>query len=133
MLTGGCACGRVRYQSDGAARFAVICHCRDCQKASGTGGVPVMGVAKDTFRVTGETASYVSRGGSQKDAIRHFCPACGSLLFGTPQVVPDTVTIYVGSLDDPNLFKPQLAMFTRDRPAWARLDAGIPDFETVPV
>jgi hypothetical protein len=132
MMTGGCVCGRVRYESEGEPRFSVFCHCRDCQRASGTGGVPVMGVAKATFRVTGETASYTSRGASQKDAIRHFCAACGSLLFGTPQVVPDTVSIYVGSLDDPNVFKPELAMFTRDRPRWARVDADIPEFDTIP-
>jgi hypothetical protein len=92
----------------------------------------VMGVPKATFRVTGEPARYVSRGGSQQDAIRNFCPDCGSLLFGTPQVIPDTVTIYVGSLDDPNVFKPQLAMFARDRPVWGRIDAHIPEFATVP-
>ena len=132
MLTGGCACGRVRYEADGQPRFSVFCHCRDCQRASGTGGVPVMGAAIATFRVTGAPASYVAKGGSQKDAIRHFCPACGSLLFGTPQVVPDTVTLYVGSLDDPAVFKPEFAMFTRDRPQWAKLAADIPDFETIP-
>ena len=132
MITGGCACGAIRYQSDGAPQFSVFCHCRDCQKASGSDGVPVMGVAREGFKVTGEPARYVTRGGSQKDAIRYFCPACGSLLFGSPQVIPDTITIYVGSLDDPTAFAPQLSMFVRDRPAWGRIAAGLPEFATVP-
>ena len=105
MIAGGCLCGRVRYEAQGDALFGVLCHCRDCQRVSGTGHVPVMGVRKSTFRVTGETKTYGVLGGSQKQAIRHFCPNCGSLLFGTPEVVPDIVTLYVGSLDDPNAFR----------------------------
>lgn len=132
MIAGGCSCGRVRYESAGEAQFSVICHCRDCQRASGTAGVPVMGVPRSGFRVTGEPASYVSRGGSGQDAIRHFCPNCGSLLFGAPQVIPDTITIYVGSLDDPSVFKPDLAMFTRDRPQWGRLSGELIEVETAP-
>ncbi|HEY5808241.1 MAG TPA: GFA family protein [Povalibacter sp.] len=133
MITGGCLCGRVRYESQGAALFSVICHCRDCQRVSGSGGVPVMGVSKARFRVTGEPAQFAVEGGSRKQAIRHFCPDCGSLLFGTPEVIPDTVTLYVGSLDDPNVFKPEHSMFVRDRPCWARIDAAIPEYQTVPI
>jgi hypothetical protein len=130
MMTGGCLCGRVRYESRGEQLFGVLCHCRDCQRASGTGGVPVMGVPKSTFRVIGETRTYGVLGGSRKQAVRHFCPSCGSLLFGTPEVVPDVVTIYVGSLDDPSAFRPTYAQFTRDRPAWAEMR--LPEYETAP-
>jgi hypothetical protein len=91
-----------------------------------------MGVPKSTFRVTGDTKSYSAVGGSQKQAIRYFCPNCGSLLFGTPEVVPDIVTIYVGSLDNPNNFEPQHAMFTRDRPDWGKIAAQMPEYETAP-
>ena len=132
MIAGGCLCGRVRYEAQGDALFGVLCHCRDCQRSSGTGHVPVMGVQKSTFRVTGETKSYGAPGGSRKQAIRHFCPNCGSLLFGTPEVAPDIITIYVGSLDDPSAFDPQYVQFTRDRPDWDKMDAHLPEYETVP-
>lgn len=118
MITGGCLCGRVRYQAGGEPLFGVHCHCRDCQRASGTGHVPVMGVAKATFAVTGAPKQYANTGGSGENAVRNFCPDCGSLLFGTPEVAPDLVTIYAGSLDDPALFKPQAAQFTRWRHDW---------------
>jgi hypothetical protein len=91
-----------------------------------------MGVLKSTFRVIGETKSYSVSGGSRKQAIRHFCPNCGSLLFGTPEVAPDIVTIYAGSLDNPNAFKPQYAQFTRDRPDWGKVGVHLPEYETVP-
>ena len=132
MITGSCLCGRVKYESDGEALFSVICHCRDCQRASGTSSVPVMGVQKSGFRVFGDVKSYSMVGGSQKQAVRNFCPNCGSLLFGTPEVIPDIVTIYVGSLDDATIYKPQHAMFTRDRPKWCERRAELPEFEAAP-
>lgn len=132
MITGGCLCGAVRYESDGIALFGVLCHCRDCQRSSGSGHVPVMGVSKATFRVTGETRSYAAVGGSHLKAIRHFCPNCGSLLFGTPEIIPDMVSIYVGSLDDPRVFHPECAIFTRDRCSWDTSGAQLPTYETKP-
>ncbi|MEY4549411.1 MAG: hypothetical protein RL685_5606 [Pseudomonadota bacterium] len=118
-MTGGCSCGRVRYEAGGDPLFSVVCHCKDCQKASGAVGVPVMGVSRAAFQVSGEPKAYAQTGGSGSQAIRHFCPDCGSLLFGTPAVIPDVVTIYVGSLDHPELFAPDHVIFTRDRPEWA--------------
>ncbi|MGO9452478.1 MAG: GFA family protein [Candidatus Binataceae bacterium] len=132
MITGGCLCGAVRYEAQGEPLFAVHCFCRDCQRTSGTGHVPVMGVSKALFKVTGETRSYALPGGSGLKAIRHFCPICGSLLFGTPELSADAVTIYVGSLDDLSAFRPECSMFTRSRPAWDKLADPLPEFDTAP-
>ena len=129
MINGGCLCGSVRYVSSGPPLFSVICHCRDCQKASGTGGVPVMGVRKSSFQVTGAVRQSTTTGGSGKPAIRNFCPECGSLLFGTPESAGDLVTIYVGSLDDPSVFQPNKAVFKRDRPPWAKLATELKEYE----
>jgi len=116
MITGGCLCGAVRYQSGGQPLVGLRCYCRDCQRASGSTGVPVMIVDKKQFKVTGKTGISAVTGGSGRKAIRHFRPDCGSLLFGTPEVAPEIVTIYVGSLDDPSIFKPAFAQFTRTVP-----------------
>src|SRR5689334_12492322 len=111
MITGRCSCGAIQYEADGAWLYAVVCYCRDCQRASGTGHVPVMGVPKSLFKVRGETRSFTVRGTSGLNSIRHFCPNCGSLLFGTPEIAPDAVSIYAGTLDDPSIFKPTTILF----------------------
>ena len=77
-----------------------------------------MGVRKADFSVTGDPKSYASIGGSRRTSVRAFCPDCGSLLFGTPELAPDMVTIYVGSLDDPSVFVPEASMFARSRHQW---------------
>lgn len=122
---GGCLCGRVRYAAQGPARFATLCFCRDCQRASGGGHLPIVGVAKSGFEVSGAPARYSSIGGSGRPTGRNFCPDCGSLLYGTPSVAPDLVTLYAGSLDDPSAFRPSAAIHVRHRNGWDTGGAGL--------
>ena len=94
--------------------------------------MPVMGMRKDQFSYTGETRAYATTGLSQNQAVRHFCPTCGSLMFGMPGVAPHTVSIYVGTLDDPSVFSPRAVMFTSERHEWDRLAAPLKEFEKMP-
>ena len=64
MLTGGCLCGAVRYEIGADPMFAAHCHCRDCQKATGTGHVSVIGAPKAAFKLTGAVKGYAMTGGS---------------------------------------------------------------------
>ncbi len=132
MFTGRCLCGAVQYRSSGPALFCVVCHCRDCQRASGSGGVPVLGVGRATFACSGPVRQSRTPGGSGQAAVRNFCAECGSMLFGTPEFAPGMVTIYAGSLDEPGAFAPTDALFTRDRPAWATLRGALVEHATLP-
>lgn len=132
MITGRCLCGEARYRSPGPTLFAIVCHCRDCQRASGSAGVPVMGVSRGPFASEGPIKQVRTRGGSGHPAVRHICAQCGSLLFGTPESAPDLVTIYAGSLDDPTLFVPGEAIFVGQRPPWARLAADLVEHVALP-
>jgi hypothetical protein len=132
MLEGQCLCGAVQYESAGPILFSVVCHCRDCQRASGSGGVPVMGVPKTSFTFSGPVKQSRITGGSGHPAIRNFCSECGSLLFGTPESEPALVTIYVGSLDDQTAFSPRDALFVGQRPPWAKLAAQLAEHVALP-
>jgi hypothetical protein len=132
MIIGGCLCGAVRYHAEGDPLYAVLCHCRDCQRSSGTGHVPVMGVPKASFSVQGETKGYAVRHASGRTSVRYFCPACGSLLYGTAENAPDAISIYVGTLDDPSVFRPEAVIFKRDRHAWDVTAGPLIEFDTMP-
>ena len=132
MVAGGCLCGAVRYEADGEPLFSVLCYCRDCQKVSGSGHVPVMGMPRGSVKISGETKTYTNRGESGRMAVRHFCPICGSLLFGTPDREHGDINLYIGTLDDPSVFKPTLAIFTRSRASWDSEKNGIPTFAALP-
>jgi hypothetical protein len=129
VLKGGCLCGAVRYEATAEPLFEGFCHCRDCQRVSGTGHVPVIGVPKPAFSFSGKTTVYAVPGTAGG---RHFCPVCGAQLFGMPGSAPDMVTIYIGSLDDPSVFAPTVAIFTRSRHAWDRNAMALTEFEALP-
>ena len=130
--SGGCLCGAVRYEIDGQPMFMGHCHCRDCQKATGTGHVSVMVLPRAAVTITGETKAFAVTGSSGQSLTRHFCPTCGSLIYSDPAAMPGVVNVTAGTLDDPSLFQPQAAIFTRDRPAWDHLAGGLAEFETMP-
>ncbi|HKX35929.1 MAG TPA: GFA family protein, partial [Rhizorhapis sp.] len=85
--------------------------------------------APDQVTVTGETRLHHTPAASGNIAIRNFCAVCNSLVFGGDQ---HGMHIYAGSLDEPSGFKPTIAVFTRDRPEWAPIPAGLRVFERMP-
>jgi hypothetical protein len=131
-ITGGCLCGAVRWEAQGAPRFAGLCYCADCRKASGSGFVGFMSYPADAVRFSGETRVFRSPSFRGGEAVRNSCPACGGLVFGGEVGKDTSHTIYAGSLDEPSDFRPAIAIFNRDRPAWALIPEGVTVFETMP-
>src|SRR5262245_6446734 len=111
MMTGGCLCGAVRYEVQGEPAFAGICHCRDCQKATGSGHAAVMALPEAAVKITGETKAFEVVGESQGTIARNFCPNCGSLLFAKPARMSGMILLTAGTLDDPSAYKPQIAIY----------------------
>jgi hypothetical protein len=130
--TGGCLCGALRYQARGDPSYAGHCYCADCRKASGSGFIPFMGFPSSAVRFSGESRQFESKALSGNEAVRNFCPVCGGLVFGGEVGNSDSFTIYAGSLDDPSSFHPTVAIFTRDRPAWALIPPELTAFEALP-
>ena len=132
LHTGGCLCGALRYEARGEPLYAGHCYCADCRKASGSGFIPFMGFEASAVRFSGETRMFTSRAANGGDAVRNSCPICGGLVFGGVIGKDERFTIYAGSLDDPSLFQPSVAIFTRGRPDWAVIPPDLREFEAMP-
>jgi len=132
MMTGGCLCGAVRYEVAADPVYTGHCHCRSCQRASGAGHSTYVGVLRAALTVRGETRFYAATGGSGLQALRHFCPVCGSQIFGTGEMDPGTATLYAGSLDDPSVIRPDAAINVASRQPWDRIAGGLPEFDGMP-
>ena len=91
MIEGGCRCGAVRYKAEGEPAHHAVCHCRDCQMASGAPMVAWLAMPSEGFAITsGEVASYTAPSGST----RQFCAQCGTpLFFVNEAVLPGIVDI----------------------------------------
>jgi hypothetical protein len=130
--TGGCLCGALRYEAEGEPLSMGHCYCADCRKASGSGFIPFLEFSQRAVRFTGQRLEYRSPAASGREAVRNSCPVCGGLVFGGDVGAAETFTLYAGSLDEPSSFRPEVAIFTRGRPAWAVIPAGLKVFEGLP-
>jgi hypothetical protein len=129
-VTGGCLCGAVRYAYRGVVGAAGYCHCSDCRHVSGSAfGVSVRVAAAGFEITTGTPKGFTKAGDSGRPVTRYFCAECGSPLFTRPPLHPDVVFIKAGSLDNPDLVKPDRQAWTASRVAWAEIDQGIVSFE----
>jgi hypothetical protein len=131
-FTGGCLCGRVRYQSDREPVAAGHCHCVDCRKSSGTGHCSHLAVPEAGFRITGNLTFYASPSDSGHAVSRGFCPACGAPLYSTNEAMPGMVFVRASSLDDPEVFRPQVVVYTSRAPSWDPPATGLASFPEMP-
>jgi len=97
ITTGGCLCGKVRYEIQGPLRGIVNCHCSMCQKLHGSFGAHTK-ARKVNIRIT--EAAGLAWFKTSDVARRGFCKECGSSLFWEPFEF-DATGILAGSLDGP--------------------------------
>ena len=130
---GGCACGAIRYSAEGQPLISMNCHCRDCQRETGSAYAAVLAVRRAPFRVTqGKPKYFVLTADSGHTTTRAFCGDCGSPLFGLPGNSLDMVTIRVGSLDDPSVFRLGQDIYTSSAQPWDHMNPDLPKFAKLP-
>lgn len=132
-MTGGCLCGAVRYESAGEPVFSLLCHCRDCQRSSGSAYNAALRVPAAGFRATqGAPKLYARTADSGNRVTRAFCGECGSPLTLQVSTRPDLIGLRAGTLDDPSAFRPEAHIFVRSAQPWDHLDPSLPHYETYP-
>ncbi|WP_425408401.1 GFA family protein [Hyphococcus sp.] len=106
---GGCQCGAVRFEANGAPKFVGNCHCAACRKA--TGAVYSTWVGFEAPKVAwtaGRPQFFASSPGVQ----RGFCQACGTPLSYASDKWPGETHLLIGVFDHPGHYTPQGEVFT---------------------
>jgi hypothetical protein len=112
---GGCNYGRIRIQLRGEPLRAGLCHCLTCRKERGSSFMAFAVWNKDRVSVLGETGSWKATTDH-----RHFCPVCGSALFGTNDENGE-FEVRLGTLDEaPSGLTPEDELWTPWREHWQR-------------
>lgn len=107
--TGGCHCGRVRFEIEVDLEQAEIldCNCTICTKK----GFLHLIVAPDRFRLLrGEDALSEYRFNTRQ-AVHRFCKTCGIHPFYTPRSHPDDVDVNVRVLDEIDIGRLEITPF----------------------
>lgn len=125
-----CACGSVTVTVRGRVLSMLLCTCRDCRKATGTGHSTITLLHRDSVSIAGDVKGFSRTANSGATITRHFCPACGTPIFAITTRAPDVVLVPAGLFDEPDWFKPRQAIFARSHLDWDILPDGLPLYET---
>lgn len=131
-LTGACLCGAVTYRSTAAPVITGNCHCRDCQRSTGSAYAPVLFVPEVALSINGEVRYFASTGGSGMRVRRGFCPHCGSQLFAIADAMPGLISVRAGTLDDTTQYVPSAEVFVSQAAVWDHMPADALKFDTLP-
>jgi hypothetical protein len=129
-LEGGCACAAVRYRLTSRPLFVHCCHCRDCQRQ--TGSAFVLNALIEADRVvllsgTQEPVAVPTDSGRPHQIYR--CPSCEIAVWSVYGGVDKLRFVRTGTLDNPAALTPDVHIYTRSKLPWIALPDGVPAFE----
>ena len=128
---GGCACGKVRFRMNRAPLIVNCCHCRWCQREPGTSfALNAVLESNELELLEGEPerVEIPSESGKGQAILR--CPDCKIALWSHYAGAGDKLSmVRVGTLDDPDLLKPDIHIYTESKQPWVVIPEGVPVFE----
>lgn len=126
QFSGRCNCGAVTAEFAADPLQTRQCWCRQCQKAAAGG--PTHNAMFETEHVTlsGALASWNYLAASGNTLTQSFCPACGTPVFAQSSARPQFMTVRLGFLEEPHGLAPEMAIWTDDKPVWAKIDPELP-------
>jgi hypothetical protein len=128
---GGCACGTVRYRMQSAPMFVHCCHCKDCQRQTGTAFVLNALIEADRVDLlSGDPRPSLMPTDSGKPHNVFRCTNCGTAVWSNYGGVDKLRFVRVGTLDEPSALPPDVHIYTRSKLPWIILPPNVPTFDT---
>jgi hypothetical protein len=127
-LDGGCTCGTVRYRLTRKPMYVHCCHCRWCQRETGTAfALNAMIEAGRVVLLSGEPEAVDTPSNSGKGQKISRCPSCRIALWSNYAGAGDAIHfVRVGTLDEPDRLPPDIHIFTESKQPWVTLSPDIP-------
>ena len=129
-LEGGCGCGALRYRLTDEPFIVHNCHCRLCQRQTGTGSAVNAFIESDRLELlSGEPRENEFLTGSGATQIVVRCAQCGTAVWSFyPRLGRKVAAVRVGTLDDPSAAAPDVAIYVAHKADWAPIPDGVPAF-----
>ena len=108
--------------------MVVACHCRDCQKRSGSPFGTIAYFPRDAVAIRGDAQEFTRPTDEGNTFTTGFCPTCGSTLYGRASKHPEIIGITVGTIGDPTLAAPVRSIYEQTRHAWITMPDATPGF-----
>lgn len=117
-IDGRCHCGRVSFTAHIDPTRVMACHCTDCQVLSGAPFRAVVVAPIESFKIDGETRSYVKVAESGNRRAQVFCPECATALYATAPENATTVVIRLGCVAQRAELKPAAQIWQHSELPW---------------
>ena len=125
--SGGCQCGEIRYTVHETPLALNVCHCRDCQKQSGSAFGMSLVIKPSSFELDqGTLKTFELESASGRTKTCAFCPECGVRIYNRTSAL---CSVKAGTLDDTNWLKPDASYWTASRQSWVTLPDKTPCYE----
>jgi hypothetical protein len=124
-----CSCGQLEVAVRGEPVRISICHCRACQRRTGSPFGAQARFAIGDAEIDGQSATWVRTADSGNRITFHFCPNCGSTVFYLPEAEPDLIAIAVGAFADPAFPTPGVSVYEARRHPWVEVPTDIEHFD----
>lgn len=132
FAAGQCVCGDVTFTINAEPARMAQCHCKSCQRSSGTGHMSLAFFPEDALEIKGSFSEFADTAESGNINTRGFCGQCGSRLFGRNSGRPGVIAVAVGAVDDNSWFEPGAIVYDKDKPHWDQMDPTLPKFDQMP-
>jgi len=131
ILDGGCTCGEVRYRLVRSPMVVHCCHCRWCQRETGTAFALNAMIESDCVSLLSgnpESIETPSNSGKGQKIVR--CPSCHIAVWSHYAGAGDLLSfVRVGTLDTPDALPPDIHIYTASKQPWVILAPDTPAFE----
>jgi hypothetical protein len=128
-LTGGCACGEIRYELTSGPLITHCCHCLNCQRQTGSAFAVNMLIEAARVQLVSGRPQRVDAPRDDGSAQRIYrCPTCQVAVY-SEYSRPDVWFVRAGTLDDPSRAAPDVHIFTRSKREWVTLPASVPAYD----
>jgi hypothetical protein len=130
--SGSCQCGEVHYTVDGDALMTYVCHCKDCQKRTGSAFSMGAIYPVSAITVTGDLSTWERTSDEGSTNTRYSCKHCGNIIYGIGSSSPDFIKLQPGTLDDTSHINADAHIWTRSAQAWLVFPENALKYETQP-
>ena len=131
-LSGKCLCGNIAFTADTDIKLMANCHCSDCRAATGAAYGTLLFVDEAALEVKGAPRVFKHVADSGANMEKHFCPDCGSQMFGKNSNRPNTVSVRAGVVDQTELVRPAVNVYLSSRIASTPIDPDVKGFAKMP-
>lgn len=128
-ISGGCLCGKARFETTSEPVMQVLCHCTDCQTVSGSAFYTAYIVPLESVTLTqGTLAGFAVKSDRGRNNLRRFCPDCGTRLWA--ELESGIASVNGMALDDASHFNPTHNHRLETAPDWCAMNQAL---EILPV